>query len=101
MPARTIYHTSQYIRFTNVLRIAPELNLKRLIVGGFDKVFEIGKNFRNEGMDIKHNPEFTNMEFYAAYQDYNGYDEYCRTINFNSCLKTHLEQLKLLIKVKK
>ena len=53
------------------LRIAPELNLKRLIVGGFDKVFEIGKNFRNEGMDIKHNPEFTAMEFYAAYQDYN------------------------------
>ena len=52
------------------LRIAPELNLKRLIVGGFDKVFEIGKNFRNEGMDIKHNPEFTNMEFYAAYEDY-------------------------------
>ena len=53
------------------LRIAPELNLKRLIVGGFDKVFEIGKNFRNEGMDIKHNPEFTNMELYAAYEDYN------------------------------
>ena len=52
------------------LRIAPELNLKRLIVGGIDKVFEIGKNFRNEGMDIKHNPEFTNMEFYAAYEDY-------------------------------
>ena len=53
------------------LRIAPELNLKRLIVGGFDRVYEIGKNFRNEGMDIKHNPEFTNIEFYAAYQDYN------------------------------
>ena len=53
------------------LRIAPELNLKRLIVGGFDKVYEIGKNFRNEGMDIKHNPEFTNIEFYAAYEDYN------------------------------
>ena len=53
------------------LRIAPELNLKRLIVGGIDKVFEIGKNFRNEGMDIKHNPEFTNMEFYSAYEDYN------------------------------
>ena len=52
------------------LRIAPELNLKRLIVGGIDKVFEIGKNFRNEGMDIKHNPEFTNMEFYSAYEDY-------------------------------
>src|SRR5574344_554879 len=53
------------------LRIAPELNLKRIIVGGIDKVYEIGKNFRNEGMDIKHNPEFTNIEFYAAYQDYN------------------------------
>ena len=53
------------------LRIAPELNLKRLIVGGYDKVFEIGKNFRNEGMDIKHNPEFTNMEFYSAFEDYN------------------------------
>lgn len=53
------------------LRIAPELNLKRLIVGGFDKVFEIGKNFRNEGMDIKHNPEFTVMEFYSAYENYN------------------------------
>ncbi len=53
------------------LRIAPELNLKRLIVGGFDKVYEIGKNFRNEGMDIKHNPEFTVMEFYSAYEDYN------------------------------
>ena len=53
------------------LRLAPELNLKRLIVGGIDKVFEIGKNFRNEGMDIKHNPEFTNMEFYSAYEDYN------------------------------
>ncbi len=52
------------------LRIAPELNLKRLIVGGIDKVFEIGKNFRNEGMDIKHNPEFTCMEFYSAYEDY-------------------------------
>jgi len=56
---------------TMYLRIAPELNLKRLIVGGFDKVYEIGKNFRNEGMDIKHNPEFTNMEFYSAYEDYN------------------------------
>ena len=53
------------------LRIAPELNLKRIIVGGIDKVYEIGKNFRNEGMDIKHNPEFTNMELYSAYEDYN------------------------------
>ena len=53
------------------MRVAPELNLKRLIVGGYDKVFEICKNFRNEGMDIKHNPEFTNMELYSAYDDYN------------------------------
>lgn len=53
------------------LRIAPELYLKRLIVGGFDKVYELGRLFRNEGMDIKHNPEFTNIEMYAAYQDYN------------------------------
>ncbi|MNS78251.1 Lysine--tRNA ligase [compost metagenome] len=53
------------------LRIATELNLKRLIVGGFDKVYEMGRIFRNEGMDIKHNPEFTTIELYSAYQDYN------------------------------
>ena len=52
------------------LRIALELNLKRLIVGGFDKVFEMGRVFRNEGMDIRHNPEFTMLELYAAYEDY-------------------------------
>ena len=53
------------------LRIANELYLKRLIVGGFDKVYEMGRMFRNEGMDIKHNPEFTNIELYAAFADYN------------------------------
>lgn len=53
------------------LRIATELYLKRLIVGGFEKVYEIGRNFRNEGMDIRHNPEFTVMELYEAYADYN------------------------------
>ncbi len=53
------------------LRIALELNLKRLIVGGFDKVYELGRVFRNEGMDIRHNPEFTMLELYASYQDYN------------------------------
>ena len=53
------------------LRIALELYLKRLIVGGFDGVYEIGKNFRNEGMDRTHNPEFTLMELYVAYKDYN------------------------------
>ncbi len=52
------------------LRIAPELYLKRLIVGGFNKVYEMGRLFRNEGMDIKHNPEFTTVELYSAYDDY-------------------------------
>ena len=52
------------------LRIAPELYLKRLVVGGFDRVFEINRNFRNEGVSVRHNPEFTMMEFYAAYTDY-------------------------------
>ena len=52
------------------LRIAPELYLKRLIVGGFERVFEINRNFRNEGMSVRHNPEFTMMEFYIAYRDF-------------------------------
>ncbi len=52
------------------LRIAPELYLKRLVVGGFDRVFEINRNFRNEGISIQHNPEFTMMEFYQAYATY-------------------------------
>jgi lysyl-tRNA synthetase class 2 len=52
------------------LRIAPELYLKRLVVGGFDRVFEVNRNFRNEGVSIRHNPEFTMMEFYAAYTNY-------------------------------
>ncbi len=52
------------------MRIAPELYLKRLIVGGFERVYELGRNFRNEGMSIKHNPEFTMLELYAAYCDY-------------------------------
>jgi lysyl-tRNA synthetase class 2 len=53
------------------LRIAPELYLKRLIVGGFDRVYEINRNFRNEGISTAHNPEFTMLEFYQAYSDYN------------------------------
>ena len=52
------------------LRIAPELYLKRLVVGGFEKVFEINRNFRNEGLSTRHNPEFTMIEFYEAYKDY-------------------------------
>jgi len=53
------------------LRIAPELFLKQLVIGGYDRVFEIGKVFRNEGIDATHNPEFTMCEFYQAYADYN------------------------------
>ena len=52
------------------LRIAPELFLKKLIIGGFERVYELGKVFRNEGIDATHNPEFTSLEFYMAYADY-------------------------------
>ncbi len=68
------------------LRIAPELYLKKMIVGGFDKVYEINKNFRNEGVSIRHNPEFTMLEFYTAYQDYNWAMDFVETIIKSSCL---------------
>ena len=58
-------------------RIAPELYLKRLVVGGFEKVYELNRNFRNEGISYKHNPEFTMLEFYCAYMDVNGMMDYC------------------------
>lgn len=67
-PFKTHHNTLDMPLF---LRIANELYLKRLIVGGFDGVYEIGKMFRNEGMDRTHNPEFTSMEIYVAYKDYN------------------------------
>ena len=62
------------------LRIAPELYLKRLIVGGFERVFEVNRNFRNEGVSPRHNPEFTMMEFYAAYTDYEWIMSYTESI---------------------
>ena len=62
------------------LRIAPELYLKKLVVGGFEKVFEMNRNFRNEGMSPRHNPEFTMMEFYEAYADYTRMMELTETV---------------------
>lgn len=64
----TTYHNALDMQL--FLRIAPELYLKRLVVGGFEKVFEINRNFRNEGLSTRHNPEFTMLEFYEAYADY-------------------------------
>ncbi|MCM1077298.1 MAG: lysine--tRNA ligase [Bacteroides sp.] len=68
------------------MRIATELYLKRLIVGGFDGVYEIGKNFRNEGMDRTHNPEFTCMEIYVAYKDYNWMMDFTEKMLEKICL---------------
>ncbi|MEO5857371.1 MAG: lysine--tRNA ligase [Pyrinomonadaceae bacterium] len=61
-------------------RIAPELYLKRLVVGGFEKVYELNRNFRNEGISFKHNPEFTMLEFYCAYMDVNGMMDFCEAM---------------------
>ncbi len=72
-----------------VLRIETELYLKRLVVGGMDKVYEVGRIFRNEGMDTKHNPEFTTIELYQAYTDYHGMmdlvEEMMKTVAMNVC----------------
>lgn len=68
--ARPFYTHHNTLDIDMQLRIANELFLKRLVVGGFDKVYEMGKMFRNEGMDTRHNPEFTNIEIYQAYTDY-------------------------------
>jgi len=76
------------------LRIAPELYLKRLVVGGFERVFEINRNFRNEGLSTRHNPEFTMIEFYEAYADYNDLmditEEMLRSIAENVVGKTQV-----------
>ena len=76
-------------------RIAPELYLKRLLVGGFEKVFELNRNFRNEGVSTRHNPEFTMLEFYWAYADVNEMMDFCenmlRTVVFTVLRHTHVK----------
>ena len=69
------------------LRIAPELYLKRLIVGGFERVFEINRSYRNEGISVRHNPEFTMMEFYAAYWNYLDLMDFTETLIREVALK--------------
>ncbi|HEY5525501.1 MAG TPA: lysine--tRNA ligase [Clostridium sp.] len=71
------------------LRIATELYLKRLIVAGFEKVYDMGKNFRNEGMSVRHNPEFTMIELYEAYADYNDMMEICENMVAYVCEKVN------------
>jgi len=71
------------------LRIAPELYLKRLVVGGFERVFEINRNFRNEGVSIRHNPEFTMMEFYAAYTDYKWIMDFTEAVIRQAAVDAH------------
>ena len=77
-----------------VLRIETELYLKRLIVGGMDRVYEVGRIFRNEGMDTKHNPEFTSIELYQAYTDYQGMmdlvEDMMKTVTMNVCGKLQI-----------
>jgi len=76
-PFKTFHNALQMELY---LRIAPELFLKRLVVGGFEKVYEINRNFRNEGISTRHNPEFTMLELYEAYSDYQGMMELCEEL---------------------
>tara|TARA_B100000614_G_scaffold251606_1_gene263367 strand:+ start:3884 stop:5374 length:1491 start_codon:yes stop_codon:yes gene_type:complete len=78
------------------LRIAEELYLKRLIIGGFEKIYEIGKNFRNEGIDRTHNPEFTMMELYQSYSDVNDMMRLCENMIKHLSNKLNLESVKFM-----
>ncbi len=91
------YHN--YLEQNLYLRIAPELYLKRLVVGGFNKVYELGKNFRNEGVDTTHNPEFTMVEFYVAYWDYKDLMDFTERLLSHVLLST-VGSLKLTYKGK-
>ncbi|KAL1816220.1 hypothetical protein ACET3Z_018794 [Daucus carota] len=80
-PFETYHNDLDEILF---MRIAPELSLKQLVVGGFERVYEIGKQFRNEGIDLTHNPEYTTCECYIAYEDYNDLMEMTENIKFGT-----------------
>ncbi|MDR0410940.1 MAG: lysine--tRNA ligase [Treponema sp.] len=82
--ARPFITMSNKLNMELHLRIATELYLKRCIVGGMERVYELGKDFRNEGVDIRHNPEFTMIELYQAFTDYNGMMELCENIIANA-----------------
>ena len=87
--ARPFYTHHNTLNMDMVLRIETELYLKRLIVGGMEKVYEVGRIFRNEGMDVKHNPEFTTIELYQAYTDFHGMmdlvEEMMKTVAMKVC----------------
>jgi len=85
--ARPFVTRSNALDLQLYLRIATELYLKRCIVGGMERVYDMGKNFRNEGIDIRHNPEFTMIELYQAYTDYNGMMELCEGLVSHAAVK--------------
>ncbi|MFZ5354815.1 MAG: lysine--tRNA ligase [Bacillota bacterium] len=87
--ARPFLTHSNALNIDLYLRIATELYLKRLIVGGFEKVYDMGKNFRNEGIDIRHNPEFTMIELYEAYTDYHGMMELMENMISRVCYEVN------------
>ncbi len=85
-PFKTFHNT---LKMDFFLRIATELHLKRLLVGGLEKVYEIGRIFRNEGVSQKHNPEFTTIELYEAYSDFEGMMNLCEELIKNACESVH------------
>ncbi len=85
--ARPFVTKSNALNLQLYLRIATELYLKRCIVGGMERVYEMGKDFRNEGIDVRHNPEFTMIELYQAYTDYNGMMELCENLVSHAAVK--------------
>lgn len=87
----TTFHNA--LKMPLFMRIATELYLKRLIIGGLERVYEIGKVFRNEGIDTRHNPEFTMLEAYQAYSDYNGMAKLFEDIMQNCCDRIKIKQL--------